>query len=113
MKITDEMIEKAAQELYYCWNSEPGVKLWLLLTSLRTKPYRVAAECMLSAVAPLIRSAALEEAARVADEKEDGLVGEAERFKGHVEIAHGYMMRATVASDVAAAIRALKDKSHE
>lgn len=63
MKITDEMVEKAAQELYYCWNSEPGVKSWSLLTSLRTKPYRVAAERMLSAVAPLIRAEALEEAA--------------------------------------------------
>ena len=57
-----------------------------------------------------IRSAALEEAARVADDKEDGLVNHSKRFPTNPNIAHEYLVRAADASDIAAAIRVLKDK---
>jgi hypothetical protein len=62
----------------------------------------------LAAVAPLIRRAALEEAAGVAENKAASLdkLG-ADIAKRAVVGAHPYLVRATDARDIAAAIRAL------
>lgn len=59
------------------------------------------------------RARVLEEAAKVADDKEDGLVNHSKRFPTNPDIAHEYLVRATDASDIATAIRALKDKTNE
>ena len=97
MKITDEMVEMGMDALR---DVEPGDD-------------EAALRAFFPVIAPLIRSAALEEAARLADDKEDGLVNHAKRFPTNPDIAHEYLVRAADASDIAAAIRALKDKPHE
>lgn len=87
MKITDEMVEKAfnAADTY-----PSGSPTW---TSI---------EAAINAVAPLIRAAALEEAARVAEiegERQYGIYGERDPE--------------SVGDDIATAIRALKDTPAE
>lgn len=79
MTITDEMVEKA----YSALDDDPFHSM----------------KAALSAVAPLIRSAALDEAARVAD--------------GNVDLAYSSMsdgLGGSLLEQTAAAIRSLKDK---
>lgn len=90
MKITDEMVEKAFDTY---WEKVDDRISWDGL--------RIAIE----AIAPLIRSAALEEAARVADERADQCAeGYAERGQFFRPDPH------REAEHIAKAIRALKDK---
>jgi hypothetical protein len=98
--ITDEMVEAVARAMCdtwgYVWDGDPDDEQTAPETCVDVTPgkrlYREAARAALTAVMPRIRAAALEEAAKVADE-------EANAWRE--------------ARDVAAAIRAMKGTSHE
>lgn len=63
--ITDEMIEAAAKAIYKDRNGE-GCTRWQHQNSLVKSAYRSDARAALEAVAPMIRAAAMEEAAKIA-----------------------------------------------
>ena len=121
--ITDEMVEAVARAMCdtwgYVWDGDPDDEQTAPETCIDVTPgkvlYREAARAALEAVLPMIRAAALEGAAMVAD-----------RFDKHhitsaLTLAHGASFPAVASSmamdrtarQIATAIRAMKGTSHE
>jgi hypothetical protein len=90
--LTDDVIEAAARALYD-FDSYPMP--WGDEIEEKRNDYRELATTVLAAVTPLIRAAALEEAARAFEPDEDG------------HDAHSYRW---TAEEIAAAIRSLKEQ---
>lgn len=111
MKITDEMIETAAQGFRIKQSStEQGVGL-PYGTSLQDACVRAAIE----AVAPLIRAEALEEAARVAQVYKDkcDMRAAIHKKERNSQARDAALDKFEAALEIESAIRSLKDKPHE
>ena len=123
MNADDEMVEAAARAIYERINL--GLLFlrisWSSLHESSREPYRLDARAAISAIAPMIRAAALEEAAKVADAHSVKLLAQAGydmcgmpfrrvTRQEDVETHNSWVSKANAAGSIRSAIRALKEK---